>query len=148
MSINDFEALTARLYEQVGRPRDDAGWDAIRPLYHPRATLVRTGVDDNGKRFALAMTLDEYIANVKQLLADVEFSEVELFQRVDEFGNVARLASVYEFRYRGGGEDRNGRGVNFFNLVNDGRGWQVMNMVWDNERHGLSLHDAGLHPTL
>ena len=60
------------------------------------------------------------------------------------FGNVARLVSVYEFTSRSSGETRRGRGVNFFNLVNEGHGWKIMNIVWDNERKGLSLVAAGL----
>jgi hypothetical protein len=39
---------------------------------------------------------------------------------------------------------RQGRGVNFFNLVNEGHGWRIMNIVWDNERDGTSLSAAGL----
>ena len=40
--------------------------------------------------------------------------------------------------------NRSGFGVNFFNLVNEGHGWKIMNIVWDNEREGLSLSAAGL----
>ena len=34
--------------------------------------------------------------------------------------------------------------MNFFNFVNEGTGWKIMNIVWDNERDGVSLRDAGL----
>ncbi len=144
--MTEFESLTARLYKQVSRPNSEWDWDSVRALFHPRATLVRTGIDESGERFALVMTLDEYIDNAAKLLDGVTFREVELHQDVDEFGNVARLSSVYESEYEGYGRHVAGRGVNFFNLVNTGSGWQVMNMVWDNERDGLSLGDAGLLP--
>ena len=142
--MTEFESLTARLYEQVSRPNGEWDWDSVRELFHPKATLVRTGLDESGERFALVMTLDEYIENAAALLVDVQFREVELHQQVDEFGNVARLASVYESEFKGQGRHVKGRGVNFFNLVNTGSGWQVINMVWDNERKGLSLEQAGL----
>ena len=67
-------------------------------------------------------------------------------QQATVFGNVARIASVYEFEYRSADGVRSGRGVNFFNLVNEGQGWKVMNIVWDNERDGVSLQDSGLLP--
>ncbi len=35
------------------------------------------------------------------------------------------------------------RGANFFNLVNEGRGWKIMNILWDNERNGVTLVEAG-----
>ena len=39
---------------------------------------------------------------------------------------------------------REGRGVNVLNVVNEGDGWKIMNIVWNNEREGLSLNDTGL----
>ena len=119
-------------------------WEAERALYHPRATMVRTGLDENGERFALVMSYDEYIANATNLLDGVEFREVELHQEVREFGNVAQLTSVYEFTFEGANRNYSGRGVNFFNLVNEGGGWKIMSIVWDNERDGVSLAAAGL----
>lgn len=139
-----FEELTARLYAVLSAPEERRNWASIRDFYHPRATLVRTGIDDEWRTFALAMSLDEYIANVTELLDGVEFEERELHQTVTVFGNVARIASVYEYRYRRGGQESKGRGVNFFNLVNDGEGWKIMNVVWDNEREGVTLEDAGI----
>jgi hypothetical protein len=69
---------------------------------------------------------------------------VELTHEAVVFGNVARLTSVYEFTWRSGTNVRQGRGVNFFTLINDGERWQIMSIVWDNERAGSSLADAGL----
>lgn len=60
------------------------------------------------------------------------------------FGNVARLTSVYEFTWGSATESRRGRGVNFFTLVNDGERWRIMSIVWDNERDGVSVLEAGL----
>ena len=141
---SEFEAITRRLYAVVSAPPGERNWEGIRELYHPRATMVRTGLDDDGKPFVLAMTFDEYVDNVTELLRSTEFSEVEVHQEVTVFGNVARLYSVYEYTSRSPGATRQGRGVNFFNLVNDGRGWKIMNIVWDNERQGTSLTGAGL----
>ncbi len=141
---DEFKAITRRLYEVVSAPPGQRQWESIRELYHPRATLVRTGLDEEGHPFVLAMSFDEYVDNVTSLLDSTEFSETEIHQAVTVFGNVARLASVYEFTSRSPEGTRHGRGVNFFNLVNDGHGWQIMNIVWDNERAGTSLTAAGL----
>ena len=142
--MDEFQTLTKRLYELISAPPEARDWEAIRPLYHPRATLVRTGVDDAGAPFALVMSYDEYIENASTLLDGVTFSEIELRQEVTAFGNVARLASVYEYTFESPDLQRSGRGVNFFNLVNEGDGWKVMSIVWDNERDNVSLADVGL----
>ena len=141
---SEFEAITRRLYEVVSAPAGKRDWESIRELYHPRATLVRTGVDEEGAPFVLAMTFDEYVDNVADLLASTEFSEIEVRQDVTVFGNVARLVSVYEYKSQSASQNRTGLGVNFFNLVNEGHGWKIMNIVWDNERDGVSLSAAGL----
>jgi len=139
-----FRDITRRLYDVVSGPAGARDWESVRALYHPRAMMVRTGIDDGGRPFVLAMTFDEYIDNVTDLLAGIEFSESEVQQTATVFGNVARLASIYEYEYRGTDEIRRGRGVNFINLVNEGQGWKIMNIVWDNERDGVSLRHTGL----
>jgi hypothetical protein len=143
---DEFRDITRRLYEVISQPAGERDWDSVRHFYHPRATMVRTGIGDDGRPFVLAMSLDEYIENATALLEDVGFSEVEVSQEATVFGNVARVASIYEFEYRSGEDVRRGRGVNFFNFVNEGAGWKIMNIVWDNERDGVSLRDAGLSP--
>jgi len=141
---SEFRTITRRLYELVSAPSEERHWDSVRELYHPRATMVRTGLDEEGRPFVLAMTFEEYVGNVTKHLDSVEFSETEIYQDVTVFGNVARLVSVYEYRSQSSDMTRRGRGVNFFNLVNEGHGWKIMNIVWDNEREGTSLSGAGL----
>jgi Domain of unknown function (DUF4440) len=135
----DFRDMTRALYEVVSAPSGQRDWDSIRRYYHPDARLVRTGLNPDGSPFALAMSLDQYIANVETLLKEIRFSEVELVHEAVVFGNVARLSSVYEFTRQTASETLKGRGVNFFTLIYmDGR-WLIMSIVWDNERPGLSL---------
>jgi len=136
----DFRDMTAALYRVVSTAPAERDWDAVRPLYHPEARLVRTGVNPDGTPFVRVFTLAEYIENIRQLLDDeTRFSEVEVAQESVVFGNVARLTSVYEFTWQSPKESRRGRGVNFFTLVRERGQWRVMSIVWDNERPGLSL---------
>jgi Domain of unknown function (DUF4440) len=135
----DFRELTRALYRVVSAAPEQRDWDAIRHYYHPEARLVRTGVNPDGSPFVSVFTLDTYIANVRQVLEGVRFSEVEVAQESVVFGNVARLTSVYEYTWQSPGETRRGRGVNFFTLIRDAGEWRIMSIVWDNERPGLSL---------
>ncbi len=131
--------MTSRLYRVVSAPANERDWESIRELYHPRATLVRTGVDAHGEDFATVMSFDEYIENANTLLAGKSFSEREVSQTVDIVGNVARIASIYEYVFDDGHEQRSGRGVNFFNLIRTDGGWKIMSIVWDNERDGVTI---------
>jgi hypothetical protein len=138
--MSDFRQMTAALYRVLSVAPAQRDWEALRPLYHPEARLVRTGVGPDGKPFVHVFTLDAYIENIRQLLDDeTRFSEVEIAQESVVFGNVARLTSVYEFSWQSPKETRRGRGVNFFTLVCEDGQWRVMSIVWDNERPGLAL---------
>lgn len=135
----DFKGMTEALYRVVSASPGDRDWESIRHYYHPDARLVRTGLNPDGSAFALVMSLDAYIENVNSLLAEVQFSEVELTHEAIVFGNVARLTSVYEFTRRSAAGVQRGRGVNFFTLIQQDGRWLIMSIVWDNERPGLSL---------
>jgi hypothetical protein len=69
----------------------------------------------------------------------VRFSEVEIGQEAEVFGNVARLTSLYAFTRRSAEGRREGRGVNYFTLVSENGRWRVMSIVWDTERPGNVL---------
>lgn len=142
----DFRDFTRTLYEVISAPHEARDWAAVQKLYHADARMVRTGVDANGEPFARAMSLDDYIENVTELLKDVRFSEIEIAHEVTLFGNVAQLASVYEFEFATAAEVRRGRGVNFFTLFREDGRWHIMSIVWDNERDGLQLPATWLEP--
>src|SRR4029078_5403678 len=87
----DFRAMTAALYRVVSVPPAQRNWEALRPLYHPQARLVRTGVNPDGTPFVHVFTLDQYIENIRQLLDDeTQFSKVEVAQESVVFGSVRR----------------------------------------------------------
>ena len=135
----DFRDMTRALYEVVSAPPGRRDWISIRHYYHPDARLVRTGLNPDGSPFALVMSLDAYIENVETLLKDIRFSEVELVHEAVVFGNVARLTSVYEYTRQTADGVHEGRGVNFFTLIQQDGRWVIMSIVWDNERPGLTL---------
>lgn len=145
MNIDDeFRELTQRLYAVISAPAEDRDWDDARALFHPRATMVRTGIDYTGNPFAQVFTYEEYIANATALLAGVRFQEREISQQHQVLGQVARLASIYEYEFSSADERRVGQGVNLINLIDEGNGWKIINMIWDNERDGVSLSESGL----
>jgi hypothetical protein len=139
MPSPDFREMTATLYRAVSAPPGERDWAAVRRWYHPEARLVRTGLDDDGKPFVRVMSLDAYIENVEVLLKGVRFSEVEIGQEAEVFGNVARLTSLYAFTRQSAEGRREGRGVNYFTLVSENGRWRVMSIVWDTERPGNVL---------
>ena len=68
------------------------------------------------------------------------FYEVETGRRVDLFGNIAHVWSVYEARRAPDDPVPERRGINSIQLFRDpDRGWRIVAMIWDNEREGVSV---------
>lgn len=132
-------AMIKETYAMLSGPPGPRPYGPVKRYYHPLATLVRTGVDENGKSFATAMSVDEHHADVDQKLADIAFLEEEIGHQCEIFGHIARVKSVYRSVYGSGKGARENRGVNFFNLVKVDGTWKIMSIVWDNERTGLQV---------
>jgi hypothetical protein len=126
-------------YAMLSGPPGPRPYNRVKHHYHPRATMVRTGVDEGGKPFATVMSVDDHHADVDRKLADVAFVEEEIDHQCEVFGSIARVRSIYRSVYGTGAAAREGRGVNFYNLVRVDGVWKIMSIVWDNERPGLKL---------
>ena len=71
------------------------------------------------------------------------FFEIEIGRRIERFGHVAQVRSVYETR-RGAKAPLLGRGVNYLLLFWDGTRWWISSAVWDDERPGGKIPESWL----
>ena len=126
-------------YAMLSGPAGPRPYDRVKHHYHLRATMVRTGVDEKGEAFATIMSVDDHHADVDKKLANTAFIEDEIDHQCEVFGNIARVRSIYRSVYGSGADAREGRGVNFYNLIRENGAWKIMSIVWDNERPGLKL---------
>lgn len=126
-------SLVPALYEIVsgaaGTARD---WDRLRSLHAPGARITPTRHLPDGGFAARPGTIEEFVRLNEQLFADRGFFEVEIAQRIESFGHVAHVMSTYESRLEPDGPAY-ARGVNSFQLLNDGRRWCVLSATWDGE---------------
>jgi hypothetical protein len=117
--VGTIDAIVRASYEVIsgpaGTPRQ---WRRDSTLYSPGATLVATSERD-GKMNA------SFVAN--------GLIEAGIGSRVERFGNVAQVRSVYEARHTPDGPVI-ARGVNYLMLYWDGTRWWITGMVWDDER--------------
>jgi len=133
------DALIDEFYAIISGPAGARDWPRERAILHPQARLMRTGVDEAGKPWIRVMTLDEYIADTTPFFAADDFHEIEVARRVDRFGNWAHVRSVYEAQRSPGDPELLKRGVNSIQLFHDGERWQVVSVLWDNERPGVEV---------
>ena len=136
------DALFEALYSSISGPPGGQDFELSRSIFHPDARLVRTRLDAEGNPVAFSFSVDEYEANVRRLLSDVHFYEIETARRTIRFGNVAQAFSAYEARTAPDGGDLIKRGMNLAQLYHDGRRWWLMHLLWDDEREGVTVPRA------
>lgn len=131
--VGTIEGIVSAYYDVIsgpaGSPRQ---WRRDSTLYMPGATFVATREHD-GKPLAEVMTPEEFRRSFNADFVEKGFFETEIGHRIERFGNVAQVRSVYETR-RAATFPLLGRGVNYLLLYWDGTRWWITGAVWDDER--------------
>ena len=133
-------AVVDEMYAMISGPAGPRDWARQAKCFHPEARQMRTGMDERGAPWIKIMSLDEYRENTTPFFAANNFFEVEIGRRIDVFGNMAHVWSAYEARSALGDANPERRGINSIQLYRNEAGrWQIISMIWDNEREGLKL---------
>ena len=133
--VASLDAIMKAVYDVIsgdkGQKRD---WDRFRTLFHADAKLIPVVKNQQtgalGPRF---LTPEDYITRSGPNLEANGFHERELARHVDQYGNIAQVFSTYHaFRNK---DDKEPflRGINSFQLMNDGKRWWVINIYWQAE---------------
>ncbi len=139
--VGTIEGIVSAYYDVIsgpaGSPRQ---WRRDSTLYTPGATFVAMRERD-GKPLAEVMTPEEFRRAFNADFVEKGFLETEIGQRIERFGHVAQVRSVYETR-RAPKAPLLGRGVNYLLLYWDGTRWWITGAVWDDERPGNKLPES------
>ena len=132
---HSIDAIVHALYETISGPAGaDRDWNRFRSLLFPGARLVRTFIAADGTPGALAMDARAYESDTAEYFSQEPFYETEVGRRIERFGNIAHVFSVYEARHASTDARAFKRGINSVQLFNDGLRWWVVSVLWDNER--------------
>jgi hypothetical protein len=136
--VETIDAIIRTLYETITGPAGPRDWDRERHIFAPGAHLMPTRFAEDGSHSIQILDNEGYIKSRTPFFEKTSFYEHEVSRREERFGNIAHVWSAYEGRYSPDGEVVL-RGVNSFQLYNDGDRWWVVSMLWDNERTGIPL---------
>jgi len=126
------EGILAALYGSITYgPETPPRIDVMRSLYLPEARLVRLTKDGPNR-----MSLDEFVSFFTDRIQKGTvrtFVEEEIARRTETFGSIAQVFSTY--RKGADTTDRAAfvRGINSLLLVNDGRRWWIVSIIWQDE---------------
>lgn len=123
------ESIVQALYDVVsaeaGAQRD---WDRYRALFLDGARMsiavkseVMTGI--------MAMDTEQLIAQTETAYANTGFHEIPLVTRIERHDLMASVTSSFEVRLRLDDEQPLMRGINHFQLLNDGERWWIVSNV-------------------
>lgn len=152
--VDSVEHLVSAIYDVIsgpaGKPRD---WDRFRALFLPDGRLGVIRADAPPKDDLPARKSDVYF-RAPELYAERNgayfktngFFERGIANRIEEFGNLIQVWSTYESRHTEADAKPFARGINSFQIVHaQGRYW-IANIMWDDERPGLTLPQKFLPP--
>ena len=125
------KAVYASISGDAGQKRD---WDRFRSLFHKDAKLIPTGKNaQTGVTAARFLTPDDYVTRSGPVLEKDGFHERELARHVDLYGNIAQVFSTYHAFRKSDDKTPFLRGINSFQLMNDGKRWWVISIYWQAE---------------
>ncbi len=134
--VASIDAIIAATYDVIsgpaGKKRD---WDRERSLFYPGARLIPTASVPGRNDVAIEpqiLDVEAYIARVEPLLQQ-GFYETEVARRTEQFGRIAHVWSTYESRHDPGEAAPFMRGINSFQLFNDGKRWWILSVYWQHE---------------
>lgn len=135
---SDIGAVVDAMYACISGTAGPRDWDTQREIFHPDSRQARTALGPDGRPTMIVLGREEYQANVTPFFDTTGFFEVEIARRIDVFGNIAHVWSLYEARNDPADVEPERRGINSIQLARDPDGlWSILHMIWDNERPGL-----------
>ena len=133
--VSSLDAIMKAVYDVIsgdaGKARD---WDRFRSLFHKDARLIPSGKNaQTGVVGARVLTPEDYITRSGPFLEKEGFHERELARHVDMYGNIAQVFSTYHAFKKADDKEPFMRGINSFQLLNDGKRWSVVTVYWQAE---------------
>jgi hypothetical protein len=130
--VDSVEHIIAAVYYVISGPAGPRDWDRFRSLYYPGARMIPSRRDDKGVVTARVSSPDEYATRSQSFFSKEGFFENSVSNRVEVWDHIAHVWSTYESRHARG-EKPFARGINSFQLFNDGSRWWILTVYWEGE---------------
>lgn len=137
--VRSIDSILAAAYDVISGPAGQKrDWNRLRSLCVPDARLIAVGRGPKGEVVTHHFSIEEYIARAEPVMERSGFYEREIARRMDAFDHIAAVFSTYESRHALS-EKPFQRGINSFQLLNDGHRWWVVTIFWEPESPGHPL---------
>ena len=135
--VASIDAIITAAYDVISGPAGATrDWERERSLFWPGARLIPTILEPGAKDVDLQpnfLDVEAFIARGEAYFAKTAFYEKEIARKVEQFGRIAHAWSTYESRHNADDPEPFARGINSFQLFNDGARWWIVSIFWQNE---------------
>jgi hypothetical protein len=131
--VKSIDSIMHAIYDTISGPVGDRDWSRFRSLFFPQARFTDTKKSAQGEITISTWSVDEFVHDAGAVFQKESFYESSIVNQVSSFGNIAQVFSSYESRHQPA-EKPFQRGVNSVQLLNDGKRWWVLSILWDSER--------------
>ena len=130
--VDSIDHIIAAVYDVISGPAGPRDWDRFRSFYYSGARMIPSRRDDKGIITARVSSPDEYATRAQDFFSKEGFFENSVANRIEEWDHIAHVWSTYESRHAKG-EKPFARGINSFQLFNDGSRWWILTVYWEGE---------------
>lgn len=131
--VDSIDHILAAVYDAISGPAGQArDWERFRSLFIPEARLIPNSVRLDGSIVHTVLSVDDYVTRASRGLAQQGFFESETARSAQVYGQIAQVFSTYESKREKAGPAF-AHGINSFQLLNDGKRWYVVTIMWQGE---------------
>ena len=143
--VQSMDAIMHAIYDVISGPAGERDWNRFYSLFAPGARLIptRRAAPDSTPRVS-AMTPREYAQVAGAYFSKNGFYEHEIGRTVETYGAITQIFSAYASLHEANDAKPFARGINSFQLFNDGKRWYVVTIYWDAERPGNPIPERYL----
>lgn len=133
--VKSMDAIMHAIYDVISGPAGQRDWNRFYSLFVPGGRLIPTrhhGADSAAT--INVSTPEEYGKRAGDYFSKNGFYEHEISRKVDTYGAITQIFSTYASYHDAKDPKPFARGINSFQLFNDGKRWYVVTIYWDAER--------------
>ncbi len=138
--VGSADAILRAHYDQISGPAGPRDWNRYRSLMAPHARIIPSLPRSDGGPGITVLGVEDYIRRATPIVNSDGFFVVEVSRKMEAFGNITHAFSTYEVRRTAALSGKPFmRGINSFQLVNNGNRWWIVSISWDAERPGNEI---------
>jgi hypothetical protein len=131
--VESKDAILRAIYDVISGPAGERNWSRFRSLFLPQARFTQTAKAPDGTTLVFSWSVDEFVRDAGQVFAQEPFYEKAMVNQAQSFGSITQVFSSYA-SHRSPTDKPFERGINSIQVLNDGKRWWVVSILWDSER--------------